>query len=79
MEHPGPWQLFTKRSDNRLLDVMQCKSKYILEEANFFREAQLVQALQNSPKGPRQLATNGEVETQTNNYVDDTYIDDYFI
>jgi hypothetical protein len=38
MDHPGPWQLFRKRSDNVNLHVLAQKEKYILEESVFERK-----------------------------------------
>jgi len=40
-DHPGPWQHFSLRSDNRGLSIMELKSKYINEQYLF--EAQMAQ------------------------------------
>lgn len=40
-DHPGPWQHFSLRSDNRGLSTMELKSKYINEQYLF--EAQMAQ------------------------------------
>ena len=42
INHPGPWQQYHLRSDNRGLSTMELKSKYLNEQYLF--EAQLAEA-----------------------------------
>lgn len=72
MEHPGPWQLFRKRSDNVNLHVLAQKEKYILEESVFERKNSMNRM--NMSSGGRSRTSDSGL----NSYVDD-YVDDYFV
>jgi hypothetical protein len=78
MDHPGPWQLFVKRQDIRSLHILRQKEEYILEESIYERRRQMgimINAQHGGGPSPIEPSTN----ISTNNYVDDDYIDDYFI
>jgi hypothetical protein len=80
MQHPGPWQHFVKRPDNNGLDIMACKHKYLLEDSLYERKRQADFMFDlNYGGGAIIPSSNPSPETSFNSYVEDDYIDDYFI
>lgn len=45
MNHPGPWQHFKNRLDNRGLSVEQMKQKFLKEEVNYYNTLSTMQQL----------------------------------
>ena len=71
MNHPGPWQLFVKRDDNKNLHILTQKEKYIMEE--FIFESKMRRECMNA-----HIIEGGSNNT-FNSYVDPDYVEDYFI
>ena len=71
MNHPGPWQLFVKREDNKNLHILAQKEKYIMEEFLF----------ENTMRRERMNAhiIEGASDITSNEYVEVGYVEDYFI
>ena len=71
MNHPGPWQLFVKREDNKGLHILTQKEKYIMEE--FLFESKMRRDYINNQ------IIEGASDITSNGYVEVGYVEDYFI
>ena len=71
MNHPGPWQLFVKREDNKNLHILAQKEKYIMEE--FLFESKMRRDYINNQ------IIEGASDITSNEYVEVGYVEDYFI
>ena len=73
---PGPWQYYVNRQDNIGLPIMEIKNKYMQEQLlfeqqmNFMYQQQMLMS---------QQASGGGLDPSTNSYVEDDYIDNYFL
>ena len=79
---PGPWQYYVNRPDNKGLNIMEIKSKYLKEQLLFeqymsFQMQQQMLLSQNASGGGR-VRTVEEDDT-ANQYVANDYVEDYFI
>ena len=76
---PGPWQYYINRQDNVGLSIMEVKDKYMREQLlfeqqmNFIYQQQMIMSQASSGGGPRPL------NNTTNDYVEDDYVENYFI
>ena len=82
ISHPGLWQYYVNRPDNKGLNIMEIKSKYLKEQLLFeqymsFQMQQQMLLSQNASGGGR-VRTVGEDDT-ANQYVANDYVEDYFI
>ena len=85
-DHPGPWQHYLNRRDNVGLPIMEVKSKYIKEQLlfeqqmNFMHHQQMLMSQQSSGGGVFPTTTpTGSGDNTINSYVEDGYVEDYFI
>ena len=80
---PGPWQYYVNRADNKGLSLMEIKNKYMKEQLlfeqhmNFQMQQQMV--FQQQSAGGGKFIDNPEIDPSENEYLDNDYIDDYFI
>jgi len=79
---PGLWQYYVNRPDNKGLNIMEIKSKYLKEQLLFeqymsFQMQQQMLLSQNASGGGR-VRTVEEDDT-ANQYVANDYVEDYFI
>ena len=78
INHPGPWQYYVNRADNKGLSLMEIKNKYMKEQLlfeqhmNFQMQQQMF--LQQQSAGGEKFIDNTE-----NEYVENDYIENYFI
>ena len=78
INHPGPWQYYVNRADNKGLSLMEIKNKYMKEKLlfeqhmNFQMQQQMF--LQQQSAGGEKFIDNTE-----NEYVENDYIENYFI
>jgi hypothetical protein len=82
VNHPGPWQHYVNRPDNKGLNIMEVKSKYLQEQLLFeqymsFQMQQQMLLSQNSSGGGR-VRTVEEDDT-VNEFVANDYVENYFI
>jgi hypothetical protein len=76
---PGPWQYYVNRQDNVGLSIMEVKDKYMREQLlfeqqmNFIYQQQMIMSQVSSGGGPLPL------NDTTNDYVEDDYVENYFI
>jgi hypothetical protein len=80
VNHPGPWQYYVNRPDNKGLNIMEIKSKYLQEQLLFeqymsFQMQQQLLLSQNASGGGR-IKTKDDTENQ---YVVNDYVENYFI
>lgn len=81
-DHPGQWQHFINRSDNRGLSIMEMKQKYLKEQLMF--EQALSFQMQQQAKQAQLAASGGKKKTVTNTndgciqFVVDTTEDTFF-
>lgn len=79
-EHPGPWQYFTKRQDNRGLSTEQMRQKYVKEQLlfeefmSFQMQQQLIHQNVTVGGGDPQISqvTGGDIPAGCFQYVTDT-------
>lgn len=81
VDHPGLWQYYVNRPDNKGLPLMEIKNKYMREQLLFeqymsFQIQQQMLLSQNAPFGGR--AKTAEDST-ANEYVANDYVENYFI
>jgi hypothetical protein len=74
VNHPGSWQHYVNRPDNKGLNIMEIKSKYLKEQLLFeqYMSFQIQQQLLMS-----QNASGGGNNT-VNQYVANDYVENYF-
>lgn len=82
VNHPGPWQHYVNRPDNKGLNIIEIKSKYLKEQLLFeqymsFQMQQQLLMSQNASGGGR-VRTVVEDDT-ANQYVVNDYVENYFI
>mgnify|MGYP001557598477 CR=1 FL=1 len=79
INHPGSWQSYVNRPDNKGLNIMEVRDKYLREQLlfeqqmNFQIQQQMLSSMAASGGGPIQSINPSE-----NSYVENDYIDDYF-
>ena len=74
--HPGPWHLFLKRPDNQGLHILEVKQKYLKEQVNYENQlSQYLYMMSFQPKGPG----GGIIDNTVNSFVEDDYVEDYFL
>ena len=81
-----PWQHYVNRQDNVGLSVMEVKNKYMQEQLlfeqqmNFMYHQQRLMS-QHPSGGGRSSSTipSGSGDNTINSYVEDDYVEDYFI
>lgn len=83
VNNPGPWQSFVKRSDNVGLPLMAARDKYLREQLLFENYMSFVQQqnqlmAQSSGGGGKPSPQEEETDNTINNYVDDSYVENYF-
>jgi len=83
VNHPGPWQYYVNRPDNKGLNIMEIKSKYLQEQLLFeqymsFQMQQQMLSSQNASGGGRVRTVVEEDDTE-NQYVANDYVENYFI
>jgi hypothetical protein len=81
VDHPGLWQYYVNRPDNKGLPLMEIKNKYMREQLLFeqymsFQIQQQMLLSQNASGGGR--AKTAEDST-ANEYVANDYVENYFI
>lgn len=80
---PGPWQYYVNRQDNVGLPIMEVKDKYMREQLlfeqqmNFIYQQHMIMSQASSGGGP--LPPPISPGDTINNYVEDDYVEDYFI
>jgi hypothetical protein len=79
---PGPWQYYVNRPDNVGLPLMEIKDKYMREQL-LFEQYQYNQYInyQNwiSSQGGGMLPTTGSIDNTINSYVENDYVENYFL
>lgn len=76
LEHPGPWQQYVNRSDNRNLPLMEVRNKYLQEQLTYENQlSQHMYMLSLQPKG----GGKGVIDNTLNEFVDNDYVEDYFL
>ena len=83
VDHPGLWQYYVNRPDNKGLPLMEIKNKYMREQLLFeqymsFQIQQQMLLSQNASGGGRGRAKTSEDST-ANEYVANDYVENYFI
>lgn len=84
VNNPGPWQYYVNRPDNKGLNIMEIKDKYLREQLLFeqFISFQMHQQmlLSNAAGGGGILSTTTEEEDNTiNEFVANDYVENYFL
>ena len=80
---PGPWQYYVNRQDNVGLPIMEVKDKYMREQLlfeqqmNFMYQQQMLMSQASSGGGP--LPSSISSGDTINDYVEDDYVENYFI
>ena len=80
INHPGSQQSYVNRPDNKGLNIMEVRDKYLREQLlfeqqmNFQIQQQMLSSMAASGGGPSQTTDPSE-----NSYVENDYIDDYFV
>ncbi len=78
---PGPWQYFVTRSDNVGKPLMEVRNKYLQEQLlfenymSFIQQQQLMMSNASAGGGP---PFSSSIDLSENNYVVNSYIDNYF-
>jgi hypothetical protein len=76
LEHPGPWQQYVNRSDNRNLPLMEVRNKYLQEQLTYENQlSQHMYMLSLQAKG----GGKGDIDNTLNEFVDNDYVEDYFL
>ena len=79
VNHPGPWQYYVNRPDNKGLPITEIKNKYLKEQLLYenymsFQMQQQLLMSNASPGGGKKKS----IDPSENNYIVNNYIDDYF-
>lgn len=81
VNNPGPWQHYVNRPDNKGLPLMEIKNKYMREQLLFEQyisfQMQQQMFLQQQASGGRQKQKI--VDNTINEFVEDDYVEDYFV
>jgi hypothetical protein len=79
--HPGPWQYYVNRSDNKGLPLMEVKDKYLREQLlfeqyiSFQMQQQMLISQQSSGGGFLQQIQDNTI----NEFVENDYVEDYLL
>ena len=78
INHPGPWQYYVNRADNKGLSLMEIKNKYMKEQLLFEQHMNFQMQQQ---MFLHQQSAGGEkfIDNTENEYVENDYIENYFI
>jgi len=78
-EHPGPWQQYVNRSDNRNLTLMEVRNKYLQEQLTYENQlSQHMYMVSLQPKGGGKGVVE-DIDNTLNEFVDNDYVEDYFL
>jgi hypothetical protein len=76
LDHPGPWQSYILRQDNIGLPLMEVRSKYLQEQLNYDNQVlQHIYMLSLQPQG----GGSNILDNTINSFVEDDYVEDYFL
>ena len=78
INHPGPWQYYVNRADNKGLSLMEIKNKYMKEQLLFEQHMNFQMQQQ---MFLQQQSAGGEkfIDITENEYEENDYIENYFI
>lgn len=73
VNHPGPWHLFLNRPDNKGLHILEVKQKYLHEQLTYENQLSQTVHVQNM------LSLQPKGNNTANEFVENEYVEDYFI
>ena len=81
VNNPGPWQYYVNRPDNKGLNIMEIKDKYLREQLLFeqfisFQMQQQMLLSQNVSGGGR---VRTEEDNTINEFIANDYVENYFL
>jgi hypothetical protein len=84
INHPGPWQYYVNRADNKGLSLMEIKNKYMKEQLLFeqhmsFQMQQQMFLQQQASGGLRKVTDNTITDNTINDFVANDYVENYFV
>lgn len=80
VKDPGLWQSYVNRPENKGLPILELKQRYIRD--SFFFQQFLVERAVNQPSVSAASAGGGgggQIDPSENEFIDNDYIDDYFV
>jgi len=83
VNHPGPWQFYVNRPDNKGLPIMEIKSKYLKEQLLFENyisfQMQQQMLMSNASGGGGVFPSEEEEDNTINEFVENDYVENYFV
>ena len=83
VNHPGPWQFYVNRPDNKGLPIMEIRDKYLREQLIFEQQLSFLQQQQmlmsNASGGGGVFPSEEEEDNTINEFVANDYVENYFV